>query len=204
MTRTVKLLRSPRRKLPRQVRLDAANRITQLTERVDQQQTIMNAAAGLLAEAMYSDDGIDSTAGEQCVNSIRGAFEAVGKTTHEHFLEKLYDRIAAAAGIRAGEEFNPLHVLDQIRVVLSAQSQNAMYLNWALDILWQPGSKDFPPALITNTEPYQATHFPQGTTWMQALDSVLAPPPRRQPRSWRPFPHERAAGCNWLQSTENS
>lgn len=157
----------------------AAAHIDELTQRIANQQTVMDKAACVLAEASASEDGIDEQRADECIAAIRGSFAEIGKTTAELFLERLYDRIAATAGIGAGVEFNPIAVLDQIRTVLAAQSKNARYLEWALSVLWTPGNESSGASLITEVDAMlgKKAQFPAGTNWMEALDDVLAATP---------------------------
>lgn len=151
---------------------EAVTHIAALNDRINSQQAIMDRAASIMVEATVSDDGIDSGQADECVDAIRGKFAEVGKTTAEHYLEKLYNRIGAAAGIAAGDEFDPLVVMDHIRTVLAAQSKNARYLEWALSIVWSP--KEACMQLSTGCGGCgDSRTFPPGTNWMEALDTII-------------------------------
>ncbi|NHZ65870.1 hypothetical protein [Massilia genomosp. 1] len=153
----------------------AADHIAALSERVAIQQTIMNRAASILVEAIASTDGINEAQAEACVGSIRGQLAKVGKTTAEHYLELICDRVAATAGIGPNIAFNPLTALDQVRVVLHAQQRNAERLEWAMSVLWAPADSANTPHLVVRTKGTRAIirKFPSGTTWLNAVDQLL-------------------------------
>lgn len=69
--------------------VQAAQEIQTLRERTETQQTIMNKAASILAEAISSDDDIDGLKADACIDLIRGKLAEVGKTTAEHFVDLL-------------------------------------------------------------------------------------------------------------------
>ena len=154
----------------------AADHITTLTERVASQQTLMDRAASILVEAISSSGGINEAQAEACIGSIRGQLADVGKTTAEHYLELICDRIAATAGIGPHMEFNPLSALDQIRVVLHAQQRNAERLEWAMSVLWSPADSANQPHLVVRTKRTRAVirEFVRGTTWLDAVDQLLS------------------------------
>ncbi|MDQ1835332.1 MULTISPECIES: hypothetical protein [Massilia] len=130
----------------------AADHIATLSERVAIQQTIMDSAASILVEAIASSNGIDEAQAEACIASIRGKLADIGKTTAEHYLELICDRIAATAGIGPQMEFNPLTALDQIRIVLHAQRRTAERLEWAMSVLWTPADSANKPHLVVRTK----------------------------------------------------
>ncbi|MCE3608429.1 hypothetical protein LXA47_33220, partial [Massilia sp. P8910] len=71
--------------------------------------------------------------------------------------------------------FNPLTVLDQIRVVLHAQQRNAERLEWAMSVLWGPADSANKPHLVVRTKGTRAIirKFPGDTTWLNAVDQLL-------------------------------
>ncbi|NIA00834.1 hypothetical protein [Massilia sp. CCM 8734] len=153
----------------------AANHIAALSERVAIQQTVMDRAASILVEAIASTDGINEAQAEACVGSIRGQLAEVGQTTAEEHLENLCARIGAAAGIAPHIEFNPLAVLDHMRIVLHAQQRNADRLSWAVSVLWKPADPGRNPTMVVRTKGTRAVlrTFAPGATWLDALDEIL-------------------------------
>lgn len=153
----------------------AADHIATLTELVASQQAVMDRAASVLVEAIVSSNGIDEAQAEACIASIRGQLADTGKTTAEHYLELICDRIAATAGIGPQMEFNPLTALDQIRIVLHAQQRNAERLEWAMSVLWTPADSANQPHLVVRTKRTRAIirEFARGVTWLDAVDQLL-------------------------------
>ena len=152
----------------------AALEIECLKDQITAQQTIMDRAAGILLEATVTEDGIDVAQAEVCIDSIRGKLAETGKTTAEQFMDLLYTRIGAAAGYPPGSEFNPLAVLDAMRVTMNAQQRNAERLEWAVSVLWRPAYGRRRARLIVGPRGKGGIReFTSDTSWMQAIDSVL-------------------------------
>ncbi|MDQ1817192.1 hypothetical protein RBA41_28200 [Massilia sp. CCM 9210] len=153
----------------------AADHITTLTERVAAQQTVMDRAASILVEAIESVDGVNAPQAETCISSIHGQLADAGRTTAEQYLERICERIGATAGIPPYTEFNPLTVLDQIRVVLHAQQRNAERLDWAMSVLWAPADSENEPHLVVRTKGTRAIirKFTRGTAWLDVVDQHL-------------------------------
>lgn len=160
----------------------AADHITQLEKRITDQQAIMDRASSIMLEACLSEDGIDEVAAEQCMDAIRGAFAEAGKTTTEQYLQDIYDRIGAAAGFAPNTEFNPLHVIDQMRTVIAVQSRNGALVELLLGYTWVPGSETQGPRLLVSPagEPAAYRDFPIGTHWPEALQAIMAEAPPTQ------------------------
>lgn len=154
---------------------EATAYIAQLEKRIADQQKIMDRASSIMLEAVLSDDGIDPDAADKCMDAIRGAFTEVGKTTTEQYLQDIYDRIGAAAGFASNTEFNPLHVIDQMRTVIAVQSRNGALVEWQLRSTWVPGSKTKRPRmLVSRAGKRQAyRYFPIGTDWLTALQAIM-------------------------------
>lgn len=151
----------------------AASALEGMSKTAAEHSALLDHAASLLTEALHSEDGVDSVQAEACIERIRGAFIALGKTTAEEYVDRLYTRIGMAAGLPAGSEFDPIHVLNQMQTVISVQGRNGQYLEWALKQLWDPERR----ALIVsppNDNWGTFKTFPEGTDWTQALDQVLA------------------------------
>jgi hypothetical protein len=142
---------------------------------IERQQLLMDKAASLLVEACESEDGVDTAQAEACIGAIRGAFNDVGKTTAENYLDQLFTRIGAAAGLPPHTEFNPLAVLDQMRAVIAVQGRNGAYLEWALDRLWHIGP-DMCRLQVSSvgSRNHRYRVFPRHTQWNQALDCVMS------------------------------
>jgi hypothetical protein len=153
--------------------------IAQLNATIADQQAIMDKAASIIAEGLHSEDGIDEEAGNQCIEAIRDHFKSIEKTTVESMVETLFERIGAAAGFPSGTEFNPLHVIDQMRITIVAQAKIGKYLERALKGIWRPGEGDTPAALTLSEAgaPPDVQYFPPETTWLQALDATAPPVP---------------------------
>ncbi|MCE3606839.1 hypothetical protein LXA47_25015 [Massilia sp. P8910] len=159
----------------------SADHLLAMEKRIAAQQLILDRAAGILVEAIELSDGINVSQAEACIHSIRGQLAEVGKTTAEERLENLCARVGAAAGIAPHIEFNPLAVLDHMRVVLHAQQRNADRLSWAVSVLWKPADTGRNPAMVVRTKGTRAIlrTFPPGATWLDALDDIIQDRPAR-------------------------
>lgn len=155
---------------------EAADNIERLGKRAVDQQTIMDKASSIMLEAILSDDGIDEGAADACMDAISGNLEEVGRTTTETYLQRIYDRISAAAGFSPGTEFNPLHVIDQMRLTIAAQSRNGQLLEWALGRIWMPGSETVHPTLLVSRlgDLAELRTFAPGTGWSEALHAAMS------------------------------
>lgn len=153
---------------------EIADLIEAQVQRITKQQTIMDKCASTLVEAIVTEDGIDSTEAEACIEAVRGALEEVGKTTTEQMLDTIYGRIGAAAGLAPNTEFNPLHVLDQMRLCIAAQSKNGQYLELLLPIVfWPTPDGSMRLHLSPPGAPDRYLAFPKGTPWTTALDAAM-------------------------------
>jgi len=153
---------------------EAADRIESLQARVAAQQTIMDKAASIMVEAILSDDGIDTGHADECVDAIRTSLGEVGKTTAEQMVERLYTRIAAAAGLPPDSEFDPVHVLDQMRTCIAVQSKNGEYLEHVLPMIyWEVAGGRMKLRNSLPGDPMDFKWFDAGTPWPQALDAAM-------------------------------
>ncbi len=149
--------------------------VAALQARIAAQQILLDRAAGIIVEALVSDDGINKAQANACVDAIRGGLAEVGKTTVEHNFERLCNRIASVAGLRMGEEFNPLSVLDLMAATISAQARNAARLALLIPLVWHDGKAGRRPWLKIGRGGGNKSmrFFPPGTTWLEAIDTVL-------------------------------
>ena len=150
--------------------------VEQLTKALDWQKDHLCTALALLQTAAKVGTAPDAEQVESLAKAVHGG--SAHTSTNEQLLSLLYMRIGAAAGVPAGAPFNPLNMLDMIRVTLSAQANNAKYLEWTLSRLWHEGD-GFPPTLVTapamaHGDASVVQVFDSGTTWMEALDTVMA------------------------------
>ena len=155
---------------------EAADGIETLAQTVEKLLQVSDKMSALLAGEIAAPGSLDVDLAMACTDSVRGAHAELGRTPLEAYLQKIYDRLAAAVGIPSEQEFNPLAVLDQLRVVLSAQQQNAAMLELILSWNWTPGSDTVAPTLLVGADKGQLVTrtFPISTQWFEALGTILA------------------------------
>lgn len=152
----------------------AADLIESLRARIISHETLLDRCAATLAEAILTEDGIDSTRADECIDAIRARFGEVGKTTHEEMVQTLYDLIGNAAGLPANTEFDPKHILSEMRACITIQSKNGAYLEHLLPLVYSRAAGG-EMRLLAST-PGEATRyltFPEGTQWPVALDIAM-------------------------------
>lgn len=157
-----------------QLRAGDTEHTKQAADLIESQQKIMDKCATTLVEAIVSEDGIDTTEAEACVDAVRASFGTIGKTSTEQMLENLYGRIGAAAGFPAGTEFDPFYIIDQMRTCITVQSRNGTYLELLLpSVYWATPDGQMRLRLSPPNEAVRYMGFAAGTPWNEALDAAL-------------------------------
>ena len=159
--------------------LEAAALIESLQARTERQQILLDKSASTLFEAVMSDDGIDSTIADELIEAILEDLGSVGKTTTEEMLERLYSLIGSAAGLPPSSEFDPKHVLDQMRTCIAVQTKNGDYLEFLLrQAFWKTPDNTMRLRLFGGGQQERFMTFAAGTAWPEALDAAMVLPPQ--------------------------
>ena len=146
---------------------------------IESQQILLDKSASTLLEAVMSDDGVDSTIADELIAAIREGLGSVGKTTTEEMLERLYNLVGSAAGLPPHAEFDPKHVLDQMRTCIAVQTKNGAYLEFLIrQAFWKTPDNTMRLRLFGAGQQERFMTFPAGTAWPEALDTAMALPPQ--------------------------